>query len=51
MSLARLVLAALMMMIGSAVAGGVTVIDGDTFDLEGVRYRIHGIDAPEAGQR
>jgi endonuclease YncB( thermonuclease family) len=26
------------------------VIDGDTIDLDHVRYRLHGIDAPEAGQ-
>lgn len=26
------------------------VVDGDTIDLDGVRYRLHGIDAPEAGQ-
>jgi endonuclease YncB( thermonuclease family) len=26
------------------------VVDGDTFDLQGERIRIHGIDAPEAGQ-
>ncbi|TDK31818.1 thermonuclease family protein [Rhizobium deserti] len=25
-------------------------MDGDTIDLEGVRYRLHGIDAPEVGQ-
>lgn len=29
----------------------VTVVDGDTFDLDGVRIRVHGIDAPEYGQR
>ncbi|KQV83534.1 succinoglycan biosynthesis protein [Rhizobium sp. Root1220] len=31
-------------------ASMVRVIDGDTIDLDGVRYRLHGIDAPEAGQ-
>ena len=32
------------------VNGTVRVIDGDTFDVGGVRVRIHGIDAPEVGQ-
>lgn len=32
-------------------AASATVIDGDTIDLGPVRVRIHGIDAPEAGQR
>ena len=27
------------------------IVDGDTLDLDGTRYRIEGIDAPEAGQR
>jgi endonuclease YncB( thermonuclease family) len=27
------------------------VVDGDTLDVDGVRYRLHGVDAPEAGQR
>lgn len=27
------------------------IVDGDTFDLDGVRIRISGIDAPEAGQK
>ncbi|UAX97580.1 thermonuclease family protein [Ensifer adhaerens] len=26
------------------------VVDGDTLDIGGIRYRLHGIDAPEAGQ-
>lgn len=26
------------------------MLDGDTIDLDGVRYRIHGIDAPETRQ-
>jgi len=27
------------------------VVDGDTLDIAGIRYRLHGIDAPEAGQK
>lgn len=26
------------------------VVDGYTVDVAGVRYRLHGIDAPEAGR-
>ena len=33
-----------------AAADG-TVIDGDTLDLNGTRYRLNGIDAPESAQR
>ena len=32
------------------VAGVVSVIDGDTFDVGDTRVRIHGIDAPEVDQ-
>ena len=31
-------------------ASQVRVIDADTVDVDGVRYRLHGIDAPEARQ-
>ncbi|MBV2358217.1 thermonuclease family protein [Thalassococcus sp. CAU 1522] len=33
------------------IAGPVRVIDGDTLDVGGIRIRLFGIDAPEAGQR
>lgn len=33
-----------------ASANTVQIIDGDTLDVNGTRYRINGIDAPEAGQ-
>lgn len=26
------------------------VVDGDTIDVDGIRYRLHGVDAPEAAQ-
>ncbi|WP_327437603.1 thermonuclease family protein [Sinorhizobium meliloti] len=40
-----------MSLFSSAFAGSaVHVVDGDTLDVNGVRYRLHGIDAPEAGQ-
>jgi endonuclease YncB( thermonuclease family) len=43
----------LLMGFGSTVKGAesVRVIDGDTLAIDDARYRLHGIDAPEAGQR
>ena len=34
----------------AAPDGRITVIDGDTLDVGGVRVRLHGIDAPEVDQ-
>lgn len=34
----------------SQLSGIPTIVDGDTLDLQGTRIRLHGIDAPEAGQ-
>ncbi len=33
------------------ITGTATIVDGDTIDLGPVLIRLHGIDAPEAGQR
>lgn len=30
---------------------GTQIVDGDTIDLDGTRYRLNGIDAPEYGQK
>lgn len=36
---------------GNAYAfSDVRIVDGDTIDVDNVRYRLHGIDAPESGQ-
>lgn len=35
----------------NAGADPLRVIDGDTIERSGVRIRLHGIDAPEAGQK
>lgn len=36
--------------IPASVRGMAVVLDGDTLDIDGVRVRIHGIDAPEREQ-
>lgn len=36
--------------LAEALAGPATVVDGDTLVISGVRVRLEGIDAPEAGQ-
>lgn len=35
---------------GFAASADIKIVDGDTFDLGDTRYRLDGIDAPEAGQ-
>jgi endonuclease YncB( thermonuclease family) len=35
----------------SDVSGVASVVDGDTLDVGAVTVRLHGVDAPEAGQR
>jgi len=40
------------LLLTTAVAGAEPrVVDGDTLELDGVTYRLNGIDAPEHGQR
>jgi len=39
------------MLTGPATAATVRVVDGDTLEVNGTKYRLHGIDAPEAGQK
>lgn len=48
----RLALALLSMALASpSLAGTARVIDGDTLEIGDVTYRLHGIDAPEYGQK
>jgi len=35
----------------AAAAPNARVVDGDTIEVSGITYRLHGIDAPEAGQK
>jgi endonuclease YncB( thermonuclease family) len=34
-----------------SIRGQAIVVDGDTIEIVGTRIRLHGIDAPESGQR
>lgn len=40
----------LFLLIGTAMAQPVRVVDGDGIELHGVHYRLHGVDAPEKAQ-
>lgn len=50
MRIFALAMTALLLGAGPALAD-VNVVDGDTLDVGDIRYRIYGIDAPEAGQK
>ena len=50
-ALTSLLLSALFSHLGIAAGSELRVIDGDTVQLSSVTYRLHGIDAPEAGQK
>lgn len=41
----------LWIMTTSTAAAVTRIVDGDTLDIDGERFRLNGIDAPEAGQR
>lgn len=36
---------------GAMVSGSARVVDGDSLEVRGTRVRLHGVDAPESGQR
>ena len=38
------------MVLAQSPSGVIRVIDGDTFEIGGANVRLHGVDAPEAGQ-
>lgn len=47
---ALIALTILLAALPAANAAGLRVVDGDTLTINGTTYRLHGIDAPEAGQ-
>lgn len=47
---ARFVTAIFIAIVPATLLAEVTIVDGDTFDLEGTRIRVNGIDAPEFAQ-
>lgn len=38
-------------LLASHALADIAIVDGDTFDVDGIRIRINGIDAPEYGQK
>ena len=46
----RLSFLILLLVLPAAASAEVKIVDGDTIDIDGVVYRLNGIDAPEYGQ-
>jgi endonuclease YncB( thermonuclease family) len=47
----KIILLAALLFSAPAIASSATVVDGDTIKIDKVTHRLHGIDAPEEGQK
>ena len=51
MKILQLTLGIIWLFAGPALADEIRIVDGDTIEVSGAIYRLHGIDAPEYGQK